>query len=101
MLAFTSADSFPFGRSGGSFDHTYDLATLFSETSLADFITGLEAGQAYADIHSDMFPFGEIRGQIIPAIPEPSTWFMMILGFAGVGYLAYRRRNQATALTSA
>jgi hypothetical protein len=34
----------------------------------------------------------------ISAVPEPSTWAMMILGFAGVGYLAYRRRNQATAL---
>jgi len=30
----------------------------------------------------------------ISAVPEPSTWAMMILGFAGVGFLAYRRRNQ-------
>ncbi|MEH2534324.1 hypothetical protein V1277_006379 [Bradyrhizobium sp. AZCC 1588] len=30
----------------------------------------------------------------ISAVPEPSTWAMMILGFAGVGYLAYRRRIQ-------
>lgn len=33
----------------------------------------------------------------ISAIPEPSTWAMVILGFAGVGLLAYRRRNQAIA----
>jgi hypothetical protein len=26
-----------------------------------------------------------------PAIPEPSTWGMMILGFAGLGFAAYRR----------
>jgi len=32
------------------------------------------------------------------AVPEPSTWAMMILGFAGVGFLAYRRRNQGTVL---
>jgi hypothetical protein len=31
----------------------------------------------------------------IASVPEPSTWAMMILGFAGVGFLAYRRRNQA------
>jgi hypothetical protein len=37
----------------------------------------------------------------ISAVPEPSTWAMMILGFAGVGYLAYRRRNQATSLRQA
>jgi hypothetical protein len=34
-------------------------------------------------------------------VPEPSTWAMMILGFAGVGYLAYRRRNQPAALRQA
>jgi hypothetical protein len=31
----------------------------------------------------------------VSAIPEPSTWAMMILGFAGVGFMAYRRRNSA------
>lgn len=30
-----------------------------------------------------------------PAAPEPSTWAMMILGFAGVGFMAYRRRKHA------
>jgi len=29
------------------------------------------------------------------AIPEPSTWAMMILGFMGVGFMAYRRRSQS------
>lgn len=32
---------------------------------------------------------------VTSAVPEPSTWAMLILGFAGVGYLAYRRRNGA------
>jgi hypothetical protein len=31
----------------------------------------------------------------IPAVPEPSTWAMMILGFTGVGYVTYRRRKVA------
>jgi hypothetical protein len=35
-----------------------------------------------------------ITGHVIAAVPEPSTWAMMILGFTGVGFLAYRRRNQ-------
>jgi PEP-CTERM motif len=30
----------------------------------------------------------------MPAVPEPSTWAMMILGFVGVGFMTYRRRNQ-------
>jgi hypothetical protein len=28
----------------------------------------------------------------IAPVPEPSTWAMMILGFAGVGFMAYRRK---------
>jgi hypothetical protein len=28
------------------------------------------------------------------AVPEPSTWAMFILGFAGVGFLAYRRKQE-------
>lgn len=31
-------------------------------------------------------------------VPEPSTWAMMILGFAGIGFLAYRRSNRALAV---
>ncbi|UPK03727.1 PEPxxWA-CTERM sorting domain-containing protein [Bradyrhizobium sp. 170] len=31
----------------------------------------------------------------VAAIPEPSTWAMMILGFAGVGFMTYRRRKVA------
>ena len=32
------------------------------------------------------------------AVPEPSTWAMMILGFFGVGLMAYRRRQNGSAL---
>jgi hypothetical protein len=29
-----------------------------------------------------------------PAVPEPPTWAMMILGFCGVGFMAYRRKSK-------
>jgi hypothetical protein len=32
----------------------------------------------------------------VAAVPEPSTWAMMILGFAGLGFMAYRRKNSPT-----
>jgi hypothetical protein len=35
---------------------------------------------------------------VVTAVPEPSTWAMMILGFFGVGFMAYRRRNAGPAL---
>lgn len=28
-------------------------------------------------------------------VPEPSTWALMILGFAGVGFVAYRRKSKS------
>lgn len=33
----------------------------------------------------------------ISAVPEPSTWAMMILGFAGLGVMMYRRKNDTAA----
>jgi hypothetical protein len=29
------------------------------------------------------------------SVPEPSTWVMLLLGFAGLGYVGYRRRRSA------
>jgi hypothetical protein len=30
----------------------------------------------------------------VSAVPEPSTWAMMILGFAGLGFMTYRRKSK-------
>lgn len=44
----------------------------------------------YLNIHSATFPGGEIRGQLVPVIPEPATAALFALGgFA----LAVRRRR--------
>lgn len=34
---------------------------------------------------------------IAGAVPEPSTWAMMLLGFSGLGFVTYRRRRNAAA----
>ena len=34
----------------------------------------------------------------VSTVPEPSTWAMMILGFFGVGFIAYRRKSTAPRL---
>jgi hypothetical protein len=43
-----------------------------------------------------------VTGQftLTAAVPEPSTWAMMILGFAGVGFMAYRRKSEGTLATA-
>jgi hypothetical protein len=41
------------------------------------------------------FTFGEPGGTVsVAAVPEPSTWALMLLGFAGVGFMAYRRKSK-------
>jgi PEP-CTERM motif len=47
---------------------------------------------------------GRFTGEMDPitAVPEPSTWAMMILGFVGVGFMGYRRsRKNMLAVTAA
>jgi hypothetical protein len=45
------------------------------------------------------------RGSVVigtvSAVPEPSTWAMMILGFFGLGFMAYRRKQNGEALSAA
>lgn len=41
---------------------------------------------------------GNVGATFTPAVPEPATWAMMVLGFAGLGFMTYRRKRQATAL---
>jgi len=49
-------------------------------------------------IHPTAAAHMEIADAFVATVPEPSTWAMMILGFAGVGFMAYRRRQNGTAL---
>jgi CHRD domain-containing protein/PEP-CTERM motif-containing protein len=101
---------FPLGVTSGTYDNTLDMTmsssynpvyiTANGGTPLSAFaalLDGLNHDEAYLNIHSSVFPGGEIRGFLLalPAVPEPSTWAMMILGFAGVGFMTYRRRKVA------
>ena len=48
-----------------------------------------------------------IQGQVdipiqfhVGGVPEPSTWAMLLLGFAGIGFLAYRRKSKPTLMAA-
>jgi hypothetical protein len=45
----------------------------------------------------EAFALNRVAGdfEIAAAVPEPSTWAMMILGFASIGAMTYRRRKSA------
>jgi hypothetical protein len=79
-------------------------------------VTPFPAG-ALPSLGSSLFPFGQLSGAgITPAnvndyeeallfapqaasTPEPSTWAMMILGFAGLGFMAFGKRKLGFALS--
>jgi hypothetical protein len=41
-------------------------------------------------------PNREADVSVVYSVPEPSTWAMMILGFFGIGFMAYRRKCKST-----
>jgi hypothetical protein len=54
---------------------------------------------------SDRLPNGwfvfDVTTAVASAVPEPSTWAMMILGFCGLGFMAYRRKHSGEAFSMA
>jgi hypothetical protein len=95
---------FPTGVTSGSFNGSFDLTSLGSYSAAfllangntaasaeAALIAGLNAGQAYANIHTTNFGGGEIRGQLA-AVPEPATAF---LAGGVLAALALLRRKRA------
>jgi hypothetical protein len=64
------------GLTSGTFVNTFALTSTQ--------VTQVESGQSYINIHTSMFPAGEIRGQIVAA-PEPAAVISLALGLAALG----------------
>jgi hypothetical protein len=64
---------------------------------LADF---LQNGM-YIDIHTQLYPLGEIRGQLIEEVPEPATMGLLLLGLAAIAVSARYRRRESNPLARA
>ena len=74
----TVVDLFSYGLCCGPSGKVFGLALVNSESTL------------------DYFP----NAGIAASTPEPSTWAMMILGFAGLGFAGYRKSHKAAAIAA-
>jgi hypothetical protein len=59
----------------------------------ASLLAVFEAGDVYIDMHTELYPGGEIRGQLYPVapVPEPSTLALLGLGLSSVA--SWRKRR--------
>jgi hypothetical protein len=75
---------------GGTFSGKWDLGEGNSTTLTAQ-LPNILAGRAYINFHTTQFTGGEIRGNIVAAVPEPETYALMLGGLAIVTGVARRR----------
>ncbi len=83
--------------------YTFDTNSAYLITMDAQVAAVFGSGTAWVDPFFDVpdgyaieFSRGIGNAPLVTAVPEPSTWAMMILGFAGVGFMTYRRRKQVS-----
>ena len=77
LAAATVVDLFSNGVGNGVGDAVFGVAVAKSRTAL-DYV----------------------MGGVTATAPEPSTWAMMILGFAGLGFAGYRKSRKAAAIAA-
>ena len=70
------------------------VGTCQPSCSVGNLVTGLVTGSDTTWSNNFGIYDTTFSVTIASPVPEPSTWAMMILGFAGVGFMAYRRRSQ-------
>jgi hypothetical protein len=92
LPAFTYADSNPFS----TMESAFYIQTHGGFAN--DFFFGATAQSKYTlDLVANNGELATISG----GVPEPSTWAMMILGFCGLGFMAYRRKCNGAAFATA
>jgi hypothetical protein len=77
-----------------AFGGGYNLSTAFPLTT--GFLNPPTAATYSTDGGALVFTdasFGSVSFEAIGGVPEPSTWAMMLLGFAGLGFAGYRQRR--------
>jgi hypothetical protein len=115
-LAAIAGPTLNTGPGGGSTGYNTISGTLTaSDFTSYDFTTG-SFGSAHPDFDGPIMDFGlaqlatittnvprseffaqydNLSFDLTTAVPEPSTWAMLLLGFAGLGFIAHRRTSRS------
>jgi hypothetical protein len=93
---------FPLGVTAGTYSHdfslldpaTYNPAFVTAEGGTitgaeAALVAGIENSETYLNVHTTLFPSGEIRGILVT--PEPATLLMLSTGLVALGIMGWRR----------
>lgn len=98
---------FPGGVTSGLYQRSFSLADAAFynpayitanggtvDSARTTFLSGLASNEGYFNIHTSLYPGGEIRGFLVAApIPEPSSWGMLAMGIGALGLWGRRRRT--------
>ena len=81
----------------GSFSQSITLASGDPLQNYILSVTTNGGNLSFTDLPGGNGNIGNILDNVIlmtAAVPEPSTWAMLLLGFAGIGFMAYRRKSK-------
>jgi hypothetical protein len=95
---------FPLGVTSGTYSQVFDmtLASFYNpafitanggtvENAFQVLVAGMLGGLSYLNIHTEVFPGGEIRGTL-NTVPEPGVLSLLGLALSGLAYMGRRKR---------
>jgi hypothetical protein len=100
--ALTLSASNPSSTQSVSFTSNVIAPSLIGAFDRAMSLSFTDVGPPAAIVAGTLRSFtSDVSGDFSSSVPEPSTWAMMLLGFAGLGYVGFRKARARSAISIA